>query len=84
MTSPAHVIVLGNEKGGSGKSTTAMHIFVALAREGQVVGAMDLDTRQKSFFRYLENRAAFNRKREDQGLQPLVMPIQRQVDASDH
>ena len=84
MTSPAHVIVLGNEKGGSGKSTTAMHIFVALAREGQVVGAMDLDTRQQTFFRYLENRAAFNRKREDQGLQPLVMPIQRQVDASDH
>jgi chromosome partitioning protein len=50
MTAPAHVIVLGNEKGGSGKSTTAMHIFVALARAGFRVGAIDLDTRQKSFF----------------------------------
>lgn len=55
---PTHVIVLGNEKGGSGKSTTAMHIFVALARQGHSVGAIDLDSRQQSFFRYLDNRAA--------------------------
>lgn len=54
----AHVIVLGNEKGGSGKSTTTMHLFAALSRQGKRVGAMDLDLRQQSFFRYLENRAA--------------------------
>ncbi len=54
----AHVIVLGNEKGGSGKSTTAMQIFVALARADCRVGALDLDPRQQSFFRYLENREA--------------------------
>ncbi len=54
----AHVIVLGNEKGGSGKSTTAMQIFVALARAGYRVGALDLDPRQQSFFRYLDNREA--------------------------
>ncbi len=54
----AHVIVLGNEKGGSGKSTTAMQIFVALARAGYPVGALDLDPRQQSFFRYLDNREA--------------------------
>lgn len=54
----AHVIVLGNEKGGSGKSTTAMHLFAALSRQGKRVGAMDLDLRQQSFFRYLDNRAA--------------------------
>ncbi len=59
---PAHVVVLGNEKGGSGKSTTAMHIFVALARAGRRVGALDLDLRQQSFFRYLENRAAYGQK----------------------
>ena len=53
-----HVIVLGNEKGGSGKSTTAMQIFVALARAGYRVGALDLDPRQQSFFRYLDNREA--------------------------
>ncbi|WP_340107870.1 division plane positioning ATPase MipZ [Pikeienuella sp. HZG-20] len=58
----AHVIVLGNEKGGSGKSTTAMHIFAALSRQGKRIGAMDLDLRQQSFFRYLDNRAAYAAK----------------------
>src|SRR6201999_131686 len=52
----AHVIVLGNEKGGSGKSTTAMHIAVALLNAGQRVATIDLDSRQKSFTRYVENR----------------------------
>ena len=55
----AHIIVVGNEKGGSGKSTAAMHIGTALARMGHRVGALDLDLRQKSLARYLENRAAF-------------------------
>jgi len=55
----AHVIVLGNEKGGSGKSTTAMHLFTALVKQGKSVGAMDLDLRQQSFFRYAENRASY-------------------------
>jgi chromosome partitioning protein len=50
------VIVLGNEKGGSGKSTTAMHIAVALLKAGQRVATIDLDSRQKSFTRYVENR----------------------------
>ena len=52
----AHVIVLGNEKGGSGKSTTAMHVAVALLRAGQRVATIDLDSRQKSFTHYIENR----------------------------
>jgi chromosome partitioning protein len=55
----AHIIVVGNEKGGSGKSTTAMHVGTALARMGHSVGALDLDLRQQSFGRYLENRAAY-------------------------
>ena len=54
-----HIIVVGNEKGGSGKSTTSMHVATALARMGHRVGALDLDVRQRSFGRYLENRAAF-------------------------
>ncbi len=54
----AHIIVLGNEKGGSGKSTTAMHILVALLKSGKSVGALDLDLRQSTFFRYIENREA--------------------------
>ena len=55
----AHIIVVGNEKGGSGKSTTSMHVATALARMGHRVAALDLDIRQRSFGRYLENRAAW-------------------------
>lgn len=55
----AHIIVVGNEKGGSGKSTTCMHVATALARSGFRVGALDLDLRQKSFGRYIENRRAY-------------------------
>lgn len=55
----AHVVVLGNEKGGSGKSTTALHIAVALLKAGQRVATIDLDSRQKSFTRYIENRHAW-------------------------
>jgi chromosome partitioning protein len=58
-TARPHIIVLGNEKGGSGKSTTAMHLFVSLARQGHRIGAIDLDSRQQSFFRYLDNRNAY-------------------------
>jgi chromosome partitioning protein len=52
-----HVVVLGNEKGGSGKSTTAMHLIVALLREGYKVGSLDLDARQGSLSRFIANRA---------------------------
>ena len=45
----AHIIVVGNEKGGSGKSTTCMHVATALCRMGHKVGALDLDLRQRSF-----------------------------------
>src|SRR5690348_9661147 len=56
MPRSAHVIVLGNEKGGSGKSTTAMHIAVALLKAGQRVATIDLDSRQGTFTRYVDNR----------------------------
>ena len=55
----ARIIVVGNEKGGSGKSTTCMHVATALARMGYRVGALDLDLRQRSFARYIENRRAY-------------------------
>ena len=51
-----HIIVLGNEKGGSGKSTTAIHLSVALLHDGYKVGSIDCDARQGSFTRYVENR----------------------------
>ena len=52
----AHVIVCGNEKGGSGKSTIAMHVAVALIKAGCRVATVDLDGRQLTLTRYVENR----------------------------
>ncbi len=66
----AHVIVCGNEKGGSGKSTTAMHIAVALLRAGHKVATVDLDGRQLSLTRYVENRRRWARNTRV----PLDMP----------
>src|SRR6202048_4906745 len=58
----AHVVVLGNEKGGSGKSTIALHIAVALLKAGQRVATIDLDGRQRSFTHYIENRRAWAKR----------------------
>ncbi len=57
-----HIIVLGNEKGGTGKSTTAMHLIVGLLGRGYAVGSIDLDSRQGSLSRYLENRGRYVRE----------------------
>ena len=56
------VITVANEKGGSGKSTVAIHLAVALLRAGQRVATIDLDTRQRTFSRYIENRLAWARE----------------------
>lgn len=55
----AHIIVVGNEKGGAGKSTVSMHLATALVRMGHRTGALDLDLRQRSVGRYIENRRRF-------------------------
>ena len=59
-----HRIVFANEKGGTGKSTTAVHVAVALAYQGAKVAAIDLDSRQRTLHRYLENRAETQRRRK--------------------
>ena len=61
-----HRIVFANEKGGTGKSTTAVHVAVALAYQGAKVAAIDLDSRQRTLHRYLENRAETQRRRKVQ------------------
>jgi chromosome partitioning protein len=58
----AHVIVVGNEKGGTGKSTVAMHLAVALLNLGQRVATIDIDSRQKSLTHYVENRRAWAKR----------------------
>jgi chromosome partitioning protein len=70
-----YVIVLGNEKGGTGKSTTAMHLIVALAKLDFTVGSIDLDARQGSLSRYIANR----RDQAEESGQSLVMPAHRCV-----
>jgi len=66
---PAHVVVVGNEKGGTGKSTIAMHMAVAAASAGGRVGVIDLDPRQRSVSRFIENRVATARK------SGIVLPV---------
>lgn len=55
----AHVIVVGNEKGGTGKSTVSIHLTVALLKAGFRVATIDLDTRQQTLTRFLENRRSW-------------------------
>jgi chromosome partitioning protein len=72
-----HVIVLGNEKGGSGKSTTAMHIAVHLVRQGYRVGCLDLDTRQGTLRRYIKNRIDYIKANELTLASPTYAVIER-------
>ena len=60
----AHKIIFANEKGGTGKSTTAVHVAVALAYRGHAVAALDLDPRQRTLYRYFENRSDTEQRRD--------------------
>lgn len=73
----AYVIVLGNEKGGSGKTTTCMHLIISLLRLGFTVGSIDIDSRQRSLSRYLENRRQTMLKEGVTLPQPQHIVIQR-------
>ncbi len=68
-TNSAHCIVFANEKGGTGKSTTCVHTAVALAAQGLSVGVIDLDHRQRTVTRYLDNRTETMRRRD------IALPI---------
>lgn len=75
----AKVIVIGNEKGGSGKTTIAMHLIISLLKLGFKVASIDVD-RQQSLTRYLENRAKTLATRGDQS---LLMPIHKAIPRSE-
>lgn len=77
------VIVVGNEKGGSGKSTLAIHIAIALTKSGGSVATIDLDSRQQSFTRYIENRRSWaERVGRDIGIPPHIC-LDGNIDSAD-
>lgn len=77
-TEAPHILVLGNEKGGTGKSTTAMHLIAGLLATGKQVGSIDLDARQATLTRYVENRQTFAQRHG----QTLRVPEHRTVPVS--
>lgn len=72
-----YVVVLGNEKGGTGKSTVAMHIIVNLLRNGYSVGSIDVDARQGTLSRYIENRRARKERAQEDLPLPEHVPVFR-------
>ena len=79
VKSPPHVVVIGNQKGGSGKSTFAMHIIVALLKAGKRVASFDLDLNQLTLTRYLGNRHEWDRKHEQKLELPDHYPVTEEV-----
>lgn len=70
MENSPYIIVLGNEKGGTGKSTLSMHVITALLKQGYSVGSIDVDARQGTLSRYVENR----RNRREKFKEDLPLP----------
>lgn len=58
-SSGARVIVVGNEKGGAGKSTLAALIAISMLYRGSKVAVIDADLRQQSLSRFLANRRSW-------------------------
>ncbi len=77
MSQGAQIIILGNEKGGSGKSTTAMHVAIGLLFQGYRVATIDLDARQGSLTRYLANRFDHITRTQRTLDSPVHIPIDR-------
>jgi chromosome partitioning protein len=78
----AHVIVVGNQKGGAGKSTVAMHVIVALMRMGRRTGVLDLDVRQRSLTRYIQNRSRWISDRAAKLPSPQILELHESCDRS--
>lgn len=56
------VFVVGNEKGGAGKTTCSMHLIIGLLDKGYKIASIDTDSRQHSLTTYINNRKAYNQK----------------------
>ena len=78
MNKRAHIIVFGNEKGGVGKSTTAVHVATSLLKTGKTVVTIDLDARQGTLTRYIENRQKYMEENDEK----LLLPIHHTIHTS--
>ncbi len=79
VQSPPHVVVIGNQKGGSGKSTFAMNIIVALLKAGKRVACFDLDLNQLTLTRYLGNRREWGQEHEQKLELPDYYPVTEEI-----
>jgi chromosome partitioning protein len=71
----SRVVVVGNEKGGAGKSTIAIHLAAGLMSQGASVAVIDLDLRQQSFGRFLANRRTWLAKSGAQAQMPIEVRL---------
>ncbi len=71
----AHIIVVSNEKGGTGKSTISMHLAIKLLQEGFSVLAVDMDGRQGTLSRYIHNRNQFAQANDFRICTPEILTI---------
>ncbi|PHY17444.1 division plane positioning ATPase MipZ [Caulobacter sp. BP25] len=69
------VIVVGNEKGGAGKSTIAVHLVTALLYGGAKVAVIDLDLRQSTSARFFENRRIWLESKKLELPEPLSLRL---------
>ncbi len=70
------IILVGNEKGGAGKSTVCVHLALHCLKKGKKTAIIDLDIRQKSFTRFWENRASWSRQKQIELLFPEIIETQ--------
>lgn len=64
-----YIIVVGNEKGGAGKTTLSMHLICGLLDRGLTISSMDSDCRQHSLTRYIQNRQTYKDSHNETAIQ---------------
>ncbi len=60
-----YIFVIGNEKGGAGKTTCSMHLIIGLLDRGYKIASIDTDARQHSLTTYINNRKEYNKKNKE-------------------
>jgi len=81
QTKNPHIFVVGNEKGGAGKTTCSMHLIIGLLDKGYNIASIDVDSRQHSLTSYLNNRKIYNEKNpENSVMMPMHFHIKQSID----